>query len=93
MDARGDESSQAERLVMEFLGTHGPTTMERLAHAWIGLTWGQVFSAVDRLSRANKVQMHQTHERDYLIALPSSYGSQRVRTVINETSVKPRELT
>ena len=67
MQVQRDDAAQAERIVMEFLQTHGPTTMERLVRALIGLSWAQVFSAVDRLSRANNVHLGQTPQRDYTI--------------------------
>jgi hypothetical protein len=54
MHVQREDAAQAERIVMEFLQAHGPTTMERLVRALVGLSWAQVFSAVDRLSRANK---------------------------------------
>jgi hypothetical protein len=69
MQVQGDKPAQAERIVIDFLQTHGPTTMERLVYALVGLSWAQVFSAVDRLSRTNKVYLRQTQERDYVIAL------------------------
>jgi hypothetical protein len=60
MQVQYDDAAQAERIVMDYLQTHGPTTMEILVRALVGLSWAQVFSAVDRLSRANKVQLAQT---------------------------------
>jgi hypothetical protein len=69
MQVQGDEAARAERIVVDFLQTHGPTTMERLVYSLVGLSWAQVFSAVDRLSRTKKVHLRQTQERDYVIAL------------------------
>jgi hypothetical protein len=69
MQVQRDDAAQAERIVMEYLQTHGPTTMERLVHTLVGVSWAQVFSAVDRLSRANKVHLRQTPQRDYTIRI------------------------
>jgi hypothetical protein len=82
MQVQRDDAAQAERIVMEFLQTHGPTTMERLVRALVGLSWAQVFSAVDRLSRANKVQLAQTPQRDYTIRMRDSFIPRHVLTQV-----------
>ena len=69
MQVQRDDAAQAERIVMKYLQTHGPTTMEKLVRALVGISWAQVFSAVDRLSRANKVILGQTRQRDYTIRM------------------------
>ena len=69
MQVQRDEAAQADRLVVDFLRTHGPTTMEMLVRALVSLSWAQVFSAVDRLSRADTVQLRQTRQRDYVVQI------------------------
>ncbi len=84
MQVQRDDAAQAERIVMDFLQTHGPTTLERLVRALVGLSWAQVFSAVDRLSRAKKVYLGQTLQRDYTIRMRDPFIPRHVLTqVIN----------
>jgi hypothetical protein len=71
MQVQRDDAAQTERIVMDRLQTHGPTTMEKLVRALVGLSWAQVFSAIDRLSRENKVRLRQTPEHDYVIDIPA----------------------
>jgi hypothetical protein len=73
MEVQRDNAAQAERLVIDFLQTHGPTTMEILVRALVGLSWAQVFSAVDRLSRTNEVHLRQTRQRDYVVRMQASF--------------------
>ena len=82
MQGQRDDAAQAERIVMDFLQTHGPTTMERLVRALVGLSWAQVFSAVDRLSRANKVHLGQTPHRDYTIRMREPFIPRHVLTQV-----------
>jgi hypothetical protein len=82
MQVQHDNAAQAERIVLEHLRTHGPTTMERLVRAVVGLSWAQVFSAVDRLSRANRVLLAQTPHRDYTIRMRDSFIPRHVLTQI-----------
>jgi hypothetical protein len=82
MHVQREDAAQAERIVMEFLQTHGPTTMERLVRALVGLSWAQVFSAVDRLSRANKVHLGQTPQHDYTIRMRGAFIPRQVLTQI-----------
>jgi hypothetical protein len=82
MHVQREDAAQAERIVMEFIQTHGPTTMETLVRALIGLSWAQVFSAVDRLSRANRVLLAQTPHRDYTIRMRDSFIPRHVLTQI-----------
>ena len=82
MQVQRDDAAQAERIVMEYLQTHGPATMERLIRALVGLSWAQVFSAVDRLSRANKVRLGQTPQRDYTIRMRDPFIPRHVLTQV-----------
>jgi hypothetical protein len=86
MQVQRDDAAQAERIVREFLQTHGPTTLERLVRALVGLSWAQVFSAVDRLSRANKVRLAQTPQRDYTIRMRDSFIPRHVLTQVIRAS-------
>src|SRR5207237_1862313 len=82
MQVQGDDAAQAERIVMDFLQTHGSTTMERLVRALVDLSWAQVFSAVDRLSRANKVFLGQTPQRDYTVRMRDPFIPRHVLTQV-----------
>jgi hypothetical protein len=73
MQVQRDNAAQAERIVIDFLHTHGPITIERLVRALVGLSWAQVFSAVDRLSRTDKLHLRQTRERDYVVGMRASF--------------------
>ena len=74
MHVQGDDAAQVDRIVMDFLQTHGSTTMDALVRSLVTVSWAQVFSAVDRLSRTHKIQLRQTPHRDYTIRMrdPSS---------------------
>jgi hypothetical protein len=80
MQVQHDNAAQAERIVLDYLRAHGPTTMERLVRAVVGLSWAQVFSAVDRLSRANKIHLGQTPHRDYTIRMRDAFIPRHVLT-------------
>jgi hypothetical protein len=43
MEVQQEDAAQAERIVMDFLQTHGPTTMERLVRALVGLSGRKSF--------------------------------------------------
>ena len=90
MQVQQDNAAQADRLVMDILLTHGPTTMDTLVRALVSLSWAQVFSAVDRLSRADRVSMRQTLGRDYIIRVRTSFSPQhqtsRLIVVTNMTT-------
>jgi hypothetical protein len=85
MQVQPDDAAQAERIVMDVLQTHGPTTMESLVRTLVGLCWTQVFSAVDRLSRANKVHLAQTPPRDYTIRMREPFIPRHVSTPVIRT--------
>ena len=82
MQVQNDNAAQAERIVMDYLQAHGPTTMDTLVAALVTLSWAQVFSAVDRLSRANKVQLAQTPQHDYTIRMRDPFIPRHVLTQI-----------
>ena len=64
MHVPNDAAAQAEHIVIDYLRTHGPTTLDVLVGVLVTLPWAKIFSAVDRLSRANTVQLRQTKNRD-----------------------------
>jgi hypothetical protein len=69
MQVQRDDAGQADRIVMEFLRSHSPTTMDTLLRSLLTLSWAQVFSAVDRLSRTHQILLQQTPHRDYEIRI------------------------
>ncbi len=73
MQLQHDDAAQADRIVIDFLRAHGPTTMETLVRSLISLSWAQVFSAVDRLSRTDQVHLRQTRARDYIVGMRASF--------------------
>ncbi len=82
MQVQHDDAAQADRIVMEFLRTHGPITMDQLVRALMSLSWAQVFSAVDRLSRANTVHLGQIPQRDYTIRMRDPFIPRHVLTQV-----------
>ena len=82
MQVQGDDAAQADRVVMDFVQTHGHTTMDALVRSLVTLSWAQVFSAVDRLSRTHQIQLHQTPHRDYTIRMRDSFIPRPVLTQI-----------
>ena len=82
MQLQRDDAAQADRIVMEYLQTHGPTTMDRLVRALVALSWAQVFSAVDRLSRAHKVHLGLTPHRDSTIRMRDTFIPRHVLTQV-----------
>jgi hypothetical protein len=64
-----DDAAQADRIVMDFVQSHSPITMDALIRSLVTLSWAQVFSAVDRLSRTHQILLQQTPHRDYEIRI------------------------
>ena len=89
MQVQRDDAAQADRMVMEYVQTHGPITMDQLVRALVGLSWAQVFSAVDRLSRANKVRLGQTPHRDYTLRMHDPFIPRHVLTQIIRAKNSP----
>ena len=69
MHVQRDDAAQVDRIVIDFLQSHSPTTMDALIRSLVTLSWAQVFSAVDRLSRTRQIQLQQTPHRDYEIRI------------------------
>ena len=82
MQVQRDDAALADRVVMDFVQTHGHTTMDALVRSLVTLSWAQVFSAVDRLSRTHQIQLHQTRHRDYTIRMRDSFIPRPVLTQI-----------
>ena len=62
-----DHTVTDERLV-QALKNSGPQTLERLAAA-AGLTWSELFFAVDRLSRSGRVTLKRLRRSEYEVSL------------------------
>src|SRR5689334_24267808 len=82
MNMRRDDAAHADRLVLEFVRAHTHTTMDTLVRAMVTLSWAQVFSAVDRLSRAHKVILEQTPNRDYTLRMHDPFIPAHVMTQV-----------
>lgn len=71
MDARPQEintsCSRDERLLAALEGT-GSRTIDELSSV-LGMSWSQVFLAVDRLSRSGTVSLRLTDAREYAVSL------------------------
>jgi hypothetical protein len=67
-----------DRDIVTALKSTSPQTMEQLLHAFPEVTWAQIFLAVDRLSRAGKIYLEQTKDRDYLIGVRAPFLPRRV---------------
>jgi hypothetical protein len=63
----GDHVTTDERLV-QALKDASPQTLERLA-ASSGMSWSELFSAVDRLSRTGKVTIRRLRRCEYEVSL------------------------
>jgi hypothetical protein len=65
----GSQSSQSvDRKVLWLLRRSGAQTIDALT-TQTGFEWGQVFSSVDRLSRAGKVSMTAVYPREYRVSV------------------------
>ena len=89
MQVQPNGAAQADRLVMDFLRMHGPTTMDTVVRALVTLSWAQVFSAVDRLSRTNQLLLRQTPDYDYTIRI---CDASIPRHVLTDSSARRRRL-
>jgi len=69
MHVQRDDAAQVDRIVINFLQSYSPITMDALIRSLVTLSWAQVFSAVDRLSRTQQIQLQQTPHRDYEIRI------------------------
>jgi len=62
-------SLSTDELLLEALRGMQPQTIESLCTLLPGMTWSQVFLAVDRLSRAGAVSLQPTQRCEYQVSL------------------------
>ncbi|MEX5219189.1 MAG: hypothetical protein AB7G68_19965 [Nitrospiraceae bacterium] len=87
--SRPDEGSIDERIV-DLLQIHGPQSLDILSDVFCEEGWAQVFLAIDRLSRAERVLVGPPCNGDYIVsaswtpkeasASKSGSGSRPLRT-------------
>jgi hypothetical protein len=65
--------ASAEKSVIETLQSTGPCSLDDLVRYLPNLSWGEVFVAVDRMSRDGRVVLHQLGYSTYQIALYSQF--------------------
>jgi hypothetical protein len=68
-------NTSADELVLEMLQRTGPCYLDDLITSLPHLSWGEVFVAVDRMSRNGRVLLRQLGYSTYEIALPSQLAS------------------
>jgi hypothetical protein len=61
-----------ESIILEQVQTSGPCTLENLLHALPDLSWNQVFSAVDHLSREGQLTLRQPTRFEYMVSVGST---------------------
>ena len=71
------EASAKEEDVIEMLQTTGPCCLDDVVRYLPNLSWGEVFVAVDRMSRDGRLLLRQLGYSTYQIALPSQLESPR----------------
>ena len=81
-------AGELDSRIEEVLRLGGQHTMEHLLRKFPDVTWAQVFSSVDRLSRSGKVVLQQTPYRDYLVSPRASFlpASLLTRTITSSQS-------
>ena len=62
-----------EEVIIEKLRRSGPCCLEDVVTYLPNFSWGEVFSAVDRMSRDGRVLLHQLGYSTYQIALRSQF--------------------
>ena len=86
-----------EEVVIDMLQRTGPCCLDDLVRYLPHLSWGQVFVAVDRMSRHGQVFLHQLGYSTYRVTLSSQLSSSPVyhlaRRRAYDSSVPPRERT
>jgi hypothetical protein len=63
--------TSTEEVVIEILQRTGPCSLDDLVRSLPYLTWGEVFVAVDRMSRKGRLWVQQLGYSTYQIALSS----------------------
>jgi 3-methyladenine DNA glycosylase AlkC len=64
----------AEEIVTEALQRTGPCCLDDLVRRLPNLSWGEVFAAVDRMSRDGRLLVRKLGCSTYQITLPSQLG-------------------
>lgn len=86
-----------EEVVIDMLQSTGPCCLDDLVRSLPHLSWGQVYVAVDRMSRHGRVFLHQLGYSTYRVTLSSQLASSPVyplaRRRASDSSVPPRERT
>ncbi len=70
-------NSTVEEVVTEMLGKTGPCCLDDLVTYLPNLSWGEVFFAVDRMSRDGRLLLRQVGYSRYQITFPSQLTSVR----------------
>jgi hypothetical protein len=68
-------ASAQEKAVIEMLRTSGPCCLDDLVTYLPNLSWGEVFVAVDRISRDGRLLIRRLGCSSYQITLPSQLAS------------------
>ena len=80
-------NSTVEEVVTEMLGKTGPCCLDDLVRSLPNLSWGEVFLAIDRMSRDGRLLLRQVGYSTYQITLPSQLAS--VRSPARQEVVHP----
>lgn len=67
--------SVQEKAVIEMMRKNGPCCLDDLVTQLPNLSWGEVFVAVDRMSRDGRLLLRQRGYSSYHITLPSELAS------------------
>lgn len=70
-------ASALEEAVIGTLLRTGPCSLDDLVMRLPNLSWGEVFTAVDRMSRDRRLSLRQLGYSTYQIALSSQFASPR----------------
>jgi DNA-binding MarR family transcriptional regulator len=65
---RQERSTGSEGLLIQALHRRGPQTIEALSST-SGLSWSQVFMAIDRLSRSGMVALRRSGRGEYQVSV------------------------
>ena len=71
------DATAKEDAVSEMLQRTGPCCLDDLVRHLPNLSWGEVFVAVDRMSRDGRLLIRRLGNSSYQIALPSQLASPR----------------
>ena len=63
-----------EAAIIELLRSSGPCCLDDVVTYLPNFSWGEVFGAVDRMSRDGRVLLHQLGYSTYQIALRSQFS-------------------